>query len=246
MSASGPGRTWQDVWSERQLDSSRGSTLAQLMAADGLDTALGSVGEDSWRAFVRATAATLHLEPGSTVFEVGCGSGAFLYELDAMGCRVGGLDQSAALIDYARAAIPRGQFTVAGADNVDAIQPADVVVSCGVFLYFPTLTYARAVVEGMAARAGRAVAILDLADAARREEALAFRRQALGDRAYDQRYSGLEHLFFPRDWMAETLSSCGLTNVEVRDQAIAGYPNSAFRFNAFGFKPTSARGEPTP
>jgi hypothetical protein len=89
----------------------------------------------------------------------------------------------------------------------------------------------------MAAKAGRAVAILDLADEARRAETLVFRRKALGDQVYDQHYSKLEHLFFPRDWIAEALSSCGLTDVEVRDQAIAGYPNSAYRFNAFGFKP---------
>jgi len=236
MSASGSGRTWRDVWNDRRLDLSRGSTLTQLMAADGLDTALGSVGEAAWRAFVRAMAAKLHLGPGSTVFEVGCGAGAFLYELDAMGCRVGGLDQSAALIDYACAAIPRGQFTVAEASDVDAIQPADVVVSCGVFLYFPSPAYARTVIEGMAVKARRAVAILDLADEARRAETIAFRRKALGEGAYDQRYQGLEHLFFSRDWMAEALSRCDLGNIQLADQAIAGYPNGAFRFNAFGFK----------
>src|SRR5580704_5622526 len=101
-------RTWTDVWSARTIDPSLHSPLARLMAADGLDTAFGSVGEEAWRSFVRAAASRLNLQREATVFEVGCGAGAFLYELDAIGCKVAGLDQSAALIDYARAAMPSG------------------------------------------------------------------------------------------------------------------------------------------
>ena len=32
------GRTWDEVWDARSLDASKGTLLAQLMAADGLDT----------------------------------------------------------------------------------------------------------------------------------------------------------------------------------------------------------------
>jgi trans-aconitate methyltransferase len=206
------------------------------MAADGLDTAFGSVGEEAWRSFVRAAAMKLNLQPETTVFEVGCGAGAFLYELDAMGCRVAGLDQSAALIDYARAAMPSGRFHVGDASTLDATDPADVVVSCGVLLYFPTLAYAESVIRQMAAKATRAVAIFDLPDAAKYDETMAARRGALGEQEYRERYDGLEHLFFDRGWIADVFAACGLDHVEIGDQAIHDYGNAAFRFNAYGFK----------
>ncbi len=88
----------------------------------------------------------------------------------------------------------------------------------------------------MAGGARRAVAVLDVPDAAREREATTFRRAAIGDAAYEERYRGLDHLFFDRAWMARSLEACGLSDVRVEDQAIDGYANAAFRFNAFGFR----------
>ena len=228
--------TWREVWDRRRLDPSEGSTLAQLMAADGLDTGFGSVSEQAWRGFVRHVAATLSLAPGSSVFEIGCGAGAFLYDLHEAGCTVGGLDQSAALVSYATHAMPGGRFVTGDAASVDPAEPYDVVLSCGVFLYFPSLEYARTVVQRMAARARRAVAILDVPDLARQEQALAIRRGTLGEAAYDEKYRGLDHLYFDKGWLADVLQACGLTRTRVEDQAIPGYANAAYRFNVFGWK----------
>jgi ubiquinone/menaquinone biosynthesis C-methylase UbiE len=55
------------------------------------------------------------LTPGTSVFEVGCGAGAFLYELEALGCKVGGVDHSPALIGKAMKAMPSGGFKVSDA-----------------------------------------------------------------------------------------------------------------------------------
>ena len=229
-------QTWREIWDRRRLDPSRGSTLAQLMAADGLDTGFGSVSETAWRAFVQHVARTVGLDAGTTVFEVGCGAGAFLYDLDETGCTVAGLDQSAALVSCARQAMPRGSFTVGDAATLDPAGPYDVVLSCGVFLYFPSLDYARTVVERMAAKARRAVAILDVPDLARQDRALAIRRGTLGDAAYEEKYRGLDHLYYDKGWLADTLRGCGLARTRVEDQAIPGYANAAYRFNVFGWK----------
>jgi len=48
-------RTWKEVWDSRRLDPCRGSTLAQLMAADGMDTGFGEPSEEAWRSFVLET-----------------------------------------------------------------------------------------------------------------------------------------------------------------------------------------------
>jgi SAM-dependent methyltransferase len=225
-------RSWQDVWAARQIDRRKASVLERLMEADGLDTGFGSVSESSWREFSLRIAGELNAGPGTSVFEVGCGAGAFLYPFHERGCAVGGLDQSAALIEYAREAMPEGEWTVAGAAALDPADRRDIVVACGVFMYFPDLDYARNVVARMVAKATRAVAILDVPDRGLREPALAFRRGTLGEAEYDAKYRGLDHLFFDRDWLRAVLIEHGARSVRIEDQRVDGYQNARFRFNA--------------
>lgn len=231
---------WEEIWAGRSADVAPGDddVLPALMAADGLDTAFGAVDAAAWADFAHATAtARLGLTPGDSVFEVGCGAGAFLYPLHRLGLRVGGADRSAALVESARRVMPDADFDVADADSIPPEPAFDAVVSCGVFLYFPDLDYADRVIRAMAAKATRAVAILDVPDVARREAALAERAAAVGgEEAYAERYRGLDHLYYSRDWLAERLTAAGLTGVETADQAIPGYDNGRFRFNAWGFR----------
>ncbi|MEV6258574.1 class I SAM-dependent methyltransferase [Nocardia sp. NPDC051929] len=231
---------WKRIWDNRHLDPAAGSTLAQLMAADGLDSAFSGMQPSAWTSFVQRTAKRLNLAPGMSVFDVGCGAGAFLYDLDIMGCRVGGIDQSASLIDIARAAFPRGDFAVADAIDLDSAAQVDVVVSCGVFLYFPSLDYAHHVITAMAAKARHGVAILDIPDVVKADAAHRFRVEAAGGRAaYLSRYQGLDHLYYRREWIHSELAKAGLTNIEVDDQTIDGYGNAPYRFNAIAFQPRS-------
>jgi len=76
--------------------------------------------------------------------------------------------------------------------------------------------------------------VLDVADSARRDQALAMRRGHLTPAEYDARYRGLDHLYVEREWMRDTLTALGLADVEISDQEIPGYPNGPFRFNAWG------------
>jgi trans-aconitate methyltransferase len=187
---------------------------------------------------VRHWSSELGLGPGASVFEVGCGAGAFLYELDCEGCVVGGIDQSETLVRLAREALPAGTFDVADASELDPTEPADAVVSCGMFPYLPSLDDARAVIVRMTGKARRAVAILDIPDRATQELALRYRKaSAGGDAAYAERYRGLEHRYYERAWVVQTLQQSGLIRVQVADQSLPGYGNAPFRFNAWGFKP---------
>jgi trans-aconitate methyltransferase len=223
-------RTWKDVWAARTLDTGQQLGLEQLMAADGLDTGFGRVTETAWRGFVNRAADRLAIAAGTRVFEVGCGAGAFLLPIHERGAVVGGLDQSAALISYAAAAMPGGAFALGDAADLDAAG-WEVVVACSVFMYFPDLDYAARVLQRMAAARVRAVAVLDVPDRDREREALAFRRGAMRDAEYAEKYRGLDHLFYERAWMRATLEALGAT-VAVEDQQIDGYQNARFRFNA--------------
>ena len=229
--------SWEEIWSRRAFDRSHGDTLRSLLEADGFDTGFGSMTNESWIAFVRSIERLLCLEPPASVYEIGCGAGAFLFDLAARGYRVAGCDRSATLIGYAREVLPQGRFAVAEAADVPCDERSDAVVSCGVFLYFPSLDYASAVIGRMARKARSAVALLDLPDLALKERADEHRRAALGGtERYEARYARLAHLAYDRSWVARTLEAAGLTGVQVADQSIGGYDNGAFRFNAWGFR----------
>lgn len=224
---------WKEVWARRSLDPSRGSMLTQLLAADGFDSGFGGIDEDAWRAFVDEVAGTLALRQEDAVFDVGCGAGAFVYPMYEAGLRVGGIDQSEALIDAARRVMPEGAWAVGEASALDPAEPYDVVVACGSFLYFPDNDYARGVLARMTAKATRAVAILDVPDASLRDEALAARRGALGEAEYEARYRGLDHLYFDRLWFLRMLDQMGCSAVQITPRGIDGHRMGDFRFNVF-------------
>jgi SAM-dependent methyltransferase len=52
----------------------------------------------------------LHLEPGTTLLDVGCGSAPVGPLAASLGCRVSGLDASAPLLEIARERVPDGDF----------------------------------------------------------------------------------------------------------------------------------------
>lgn len=224
-------RNWQTIWESRSLDASRTSVLAQLMAADGFDSGFGNLTEDGWRSYVGVVTNALGVAPGTSVYEVGCGAGAFLYEWYQAGVEVAGLDGSETLLGFARAVMPNAKLERAEASAL-AIDPKyDVVVSSGVFLYFPSLDYAADVLAKMWQKSRGAIAVLDVPDAAKRAEAIAMRRGYMDEATYEAKYRGLEHLYFPREWFADKLRELGARDVQIVDQAIAGYANGAHRYN---------------
>jgi len=229
---------WDAVWSRRAVPTSPGSVLAELMAADGLDSAFAVMSEETWLSAIRRHAAVLELSAGDSVFEVGCGAGAFLYELERLGCRVAGIDRSAPLIAKASAVMPNGVFAIADAAEFELTPQADVVISFSVFLYFASDAYAEQVVARMVQKARRVVAVFDVPDLATRDADLAHRYEIAGGKeAYAARYEGLEHRYYDRGWFAEALASHGLRDVHVEDQLAGGSSNAPFRFNAWGRLP---------
>ncbi len=174
------------------------------MAAAGPDVAAGRVSEDTWRDFVERIAETLDIGPGTSVFDVGCGAGAFLLPFAENGYLVGGIDPSPSLVEKARAAMPRGQWRVGSAGTLDPGEPWDVVVSVSRFAGFKDLDEARGVLARMTAKATHAIAVLDVPDAA-----------------------------VDRTWMLHTLAEIGASAVQIEDQRLEGDPLAASRFNVF-------------
>ena len=184
---------WRSIWERRSVAESE-PTLSDLILADGFDTAFGSLTVEAWADFVLRTCDLMQLDAGDSLFEVGCGSGAFLYLPYQSGVTVGGVDYSEPLVAIARRALPNGGFSVGEANSMETAPPADVVMSCFVFSYFESLDYPREVIRRMCMRATRSIGILDIPDAATAQEAMEHREAALGGpEAYRQRYASLNH-----------------------------------------------------
>jgi trans-aconitate methyltransferase len=227
--------TWKEVWEARRLDPAYGSVLAQLLAADGFDASFSLIGDESWRRHVLGTAAVIGIGPGASVFDVGCGAGAYLFELAGQGCTVAGLDASSTLLRYAAQTMPAGDWIHADAAELDVREPYDFVIASASFHYFPSLDHAAGVLRRMVRKARRGVMVLDVPDLAKRDAAIESRRRMAGEEEYACKYSGLDHLYFDRAWFRTVLSDAGVARVEIADQRIEGYANAAHRYNVFGW-----------
>lgn len=214
-------------------------TLEHLIRADGFNTGFGDVTVDAWTDFVDQTCALLGLEAGDSLFEVGCGAGAFLYLPSQHGIEVAGIDYSPSQIEAAKRAIPGGNFEVRDAGDLHVSPSANVTIAFSVFQYFSSLDYARQVIGRMCQKATRAVALFDLPDVELADQALEERQASAGGAdAYAVRYEGLDHLSYSKAWITTALEEGGLRDVTVGPQTMAGYDNSRFRFNAWGWVST--------
>lgn len=215
---------WPDVWIKKTGPVS--SDLREVIAVDGFDSGPSAVDAESWRNYVNWFISTVGLSAKDSVYEVGCGAGAFLTVLAEAGIAVGGSDISPGLIEAAKERLA-GEFHVCEATEAP-IGDVDVAFSNSVFQYFPDLDYASDVLGLMCASANQ-VAVLDVPDFGTRERSEAARaEQSGGLELYRARYEALPHLYYEREWFERSGWS-----VTVVDQDIPGYGNSPFRFNVF-------------
>lgn len=226
---------WSEIWKNRSCTSAgpgQPLTLADLLRANGYDTATGRISEEDFEHYVRSVTEICNIRPKDSLYEVGMGAGAFLLPWYLRGHPVGGLDYSFALVSLARRAMPafRRSFIVGEADRLSTRKKYDIVLSNGVFLYFPDLEYARRVADRMVRKSKTTIAILDIPDLEQRERTLQYRRESLAPGEYDKKYGGLDHLYFPRSWFLDLADTHGL-DVRVFNQQIPHYGNSSSRFN---------------
>lgn len=203
----------------RQPAAGGASSLARLLAADGRSTPSAG-GEQAWTEYVARWISLFGAGPGTSVWQVGCGAGAFLYPFYERGCSVGGTDLSPSLIAEASAVMPAGRFSVQGAPDDPAVPPADLVVSSVASVRFGTPGYSEAVVRRLVARARRAVLITDIPDHAARDPEPGH-RGALARGASEGRPS-FPRQYRARDWLTAALRAAGLPRVAAESQFFAG------------------------
>jgi trans-aconitate methyltransferase len=134
------------------------SPLAALLASDGLAAEYET--DERWVEFVEHVVETLDVGPGTSVFDVGCGAGAFLFPLSQNGYLIGGTDPSAERIARAAATMPEGRFRIGRPADVDPADAWDVVMASRGFAGCDSRDDVRALLARMVAKATHAIAVL--------------------------------------------------------------------------------------
>jgi SAM-dependent methyltransferase len=231
------GTNWKEIWSKRGRVNGGDLDLKTLIELDGFDSGAGRIDAMDWQAYADVISKKLGVRDGATVFEVGCGAGAFLYALrQRHSLIVGGLDYSEGLISAAKVAMPDGDFLATEAKLLNPEITYDFVIANGVFHYF-SCEYAAEVLARMLKKARIAVAILEIPDFQTRAESETIRRSMLSQDEYDKKYAGLEHTYYRRDWFNKQASAVSDFSCETFDGCIPNYVQNNFRFGVVLKKP---------
>lgn len=160
---------WREVWQRRGQSLPDEILLETLIELDGFDSGAGKVDVADWRQNAEFIIEHLALTNGDSIFEVGCGAGAFLFAIEEkLDVHVGGLDFAPNLVKVASHVMPKGTFISGDALELELSPQYDFVVAHAVFHYL-SRTQAYTVLERMHAKARKAVCILEVPDLATQE-----------------------------------------------------------------------------
>lgn len=224
---------WHRVWSHRKpLAELEGNALQQLIALDGFDSPLGAMSEQDWNIYVGVFARRCGLVADDSIFEVGCGSGAFLFPFYQQGHAVSGIDYSEELVRIAQSFMPDRQTAIRAMEASEfPVRPSeDIVVANHVFHYFASLAYAKTVLSNMLCKARKSVCVSGVPDAALRAESERERRGILSPKEYEAKYVGLEILYFDRQFFRDLASRYHFT-VSFFSHDMPGFAQNRFRYD---------------
>lgn len=231
---------WKDIWSSRSagyVETGDGS-MTDLLRLDGFDSGMGHINPESWFEYVRRTCETIGLAAADEFLEVGCGAGAFMHALHPSPEKQTGVDYSASQIKVAKKfKSEQMKFLEIDAIDIDALEGNfDVVLVNSVIQYFPSMEHGLEFLGKVVAVLkddGRGC-VLDINDLDKKDE---FTRRRYnehgGKKKYLESYKGLEHAFYSRSQILETLERLGVGSVRIEDQFIRDCRVSEFRFNVF-------------
>jgi len=232
---------WHTIWSGKsaQADDSE-ELLPALIKANGFDSGAGDYSVLQWETMVAGLIKRLAIKKEHKVFEVGCGSGALLYQLSKVsGCAIYGIDYSQSLIDSA-VKLLKGTFKACAANQIPFPDESfDIAISHSVFQYFPSFDYAFDVMQRMqkVLKKDGFICIMDLND--KKIESIYSeerRKSAKNPEEYEEKYRNFPHLFFDKDEIVSTLGKLGFTEIRFFPHDVPEYLNSRFRFNVIAKK----------
>lgn len=223
---------WKAIW--ENPDRIERHVLDCLIKVDGFDSAAGSLSVDTWLPYCDDLYHKLSLSEDATIYDVGCGAGAFLYPFFCRGHFVG-VDYSRPLIDIAKGFFPKGEFNVGDAINLDTTSKYDIVLSHSVFQYFPSHSVAKQVLTRMIEKARCMVAVFDVNDANEKDvyhshRLAAAKANGVTEKEYWEKYKDLKHQFYPKSFFQDIADKANLSCC-ITPQSNKDYGNAYLRYN---------------
>lgn len=222
---------WKEIWNKK--DRTNKIILEVLIKADGFDSGVGSFTVDEWIEYTQEFFNKLGIKKEESVFDVGCGAGAFLYPLYLNSNKIGGIDYSKVLIDLANTIMPNYCYNYGEAIEINPTEKFDYVISHSVFHYFRNLDYSRVVIQKMIEKANYKIGIFDVNDKVKESIYNEIRMEGsrnMSKEDYKRKYTGLEHAFYHKEWFLDLGKQFGL-KVDIYDQTYEKYGNSNLRYN---------------
>ena len=225
--------TWKNIWKRKSRVNK--IVLECLIKADGFDSVAGSLSAEHWREYVSELYSLIGIEKHHSIFDFGCGSGAFLYDHFLTGGHVGGVDYSSQLIGIAKGFMADANFIISDASQIKIAENYDIVTSHSVFQYFDNLVMAETVLANMCQVANEKIAVLDINDKSQSdvyhaERIAKFIENGLSEKDYWDKYRDLNHLFYSKDFFHDFAIQNNL-NIKITPQKNVHYGNSKLRFN---------------
>jgi trans-aconitate methyltransferase len=201
-----------------------------LIKADGFDSGAGSFSVDGWLQYTDELYKKINIKQNESIFDIGCGSGAFIYPLHINNHKTGGVDYSMILINLANTIFSNKEFICNEANSINTNNKYDIVVSHSVFHYFKDLQYAKSVILKMINKANKKICIFDINDKSKEEDYHKIRMNGINKEDYQKKYLGLEHMFYDKSWFENLANEFNL-KIDIFDQTFKNYTNSKLRFN---------------
>ena len=220
--------SWRKIWDNKNRVNN--FLFETLIKADGFETGAGNFTLEDWKLYTESLLKYLDIAKNDTIFDVGCGSGAFLFNHFINNHKVGGLDYSEALIELAKIIFKGSDFSIDEASKLDTKNKYDFVVSHSVFQYFNDLSYSKTVLLKMLEKANKKVGIFDINDKSKEKSYHKIRMESMDENQYLNKYQGLDHMFYEKSWFKKIAEENDL-KIKIFDQSFIGYSNSQLRFN---------------
>ena len=235
---------WREIWEKHCADGNilqgkdEEKIFMELKRSNGYDV-IGGGRYEWWIEMLMQIKQELfytgnrNIEAVKSVYEVGCGSGANLYLFEKEGIQCGGIDYSKNLLDSAKKILCSDDLICEEAIHMPVERRYDVVLSNGVFHYFPNEEYAWEVLEKMYQKAKYAIGLTDMSDKEKEEDYIAFRKNNIEN--YEEKYKNLDCLFYPKSFFLD-FASKHHADIKFSALDVKGYWNSEYSFNCYIYK----------
>lgn len=233
---------WHNIWNNRRPEEAKLNSgneeevFMELKRLTGNDTMKnGGVSyENFMKQYDRLKKMLMRKENVKSFFEVGCGSGPYLFKLERDGYEIGGMDYAGNLVAVAEKVLksPK-ELYCEEAVNLRINIEYDSVFSTSAFEYFESDEYALSVLKKMLEKSKYSIGVLDVHDFEKKEKYIEYRRKKMKD--YDELYKGLQKKFFTKDFFEDFASGNNL-EIRIEKSCLDGYWNQEFVFDVYMYK----------